>query len=195
MFTKCGSFPDDPIPPRYLSSTNTSNINKKLLSEGKMIKTVLPDGNCFFRSVAVYVHGDEEYHSIVRKALCSHITANQDTYRSLLFHNSMTSHLKQMAKPCTWATQVELQAAANFYGTDLYVLTENPSKSGYHWICYTACRNAKFKENYCEKFFDHMQLAHSSSVHFDVIIDVKTKEVSMVRPVLEGRECQHIEVL
>ena len=80
MFTKCGNFPDDPIPPRYLSSTNTSNIDRKLLSKRKMIKHVhvLPDGNCFFRSVAVYVHGDEDYHNIVQKALCSHITANQE---------------------------------------------------------------------------------------------------------------------
>jgi len=40
-----------------------------------------------------------------------------------------------------------------------------------------------------------MQLAHSSSVHFDVIIDLKTKEVPKKQPVLEGREYQHNEVL
>ena len=117
-----------------------------------MIKNVLPDGNCFFRSVAVYVHGDEDYHMNVRKKLCSHITANQDVYSTFLFNNSMARHLKHMAKPGTWATQVELQAATDFYGTDLYVLTEKPSKTDYHWICYTASTNPSFKENYSENF-------------------------------------------
>ena len=149
----------------------------------------------FFRSVALYVHGNEDYHNILRKALCSHITANQEMYTSLLFYNSMTHHLKQMVKPCTWATQVELQAAANFYGTDLYVLTGKPNKTDYHWICYATSTNPSFKENLCKNTFTHMQLAHSSSVHFDFIINLKTKEVPKKRPVLERREYQHNEVL
>jgi len=86
---------------------------------------------------------------------------------------------ENMVKSSTWTTQVELQAAANFYGTDLYVLTEKPSKTNYHWICYAASTNPRFKENYSEKNYS-MQLAHCSSVHFDVIIDLKRKEVPTV---------------
>jgi len=71
--------------------------------------------------------------------------------------------------------EVELQAAANFYGTDLYVLMEKPNKTDYHWICYAASSNPSSKENSCKNTFTHIQLAHSSSVHFDVIIDLKTK--------------------
>ena len=67
-------------------------------------------------------------------------------YSTLLFNNSMACHLKHIAKPSTWATQVELQAAGNFYGTDLYVLTEKPSKTDYHGICYAASTNLSFKE-------------------------------------------------
>ena len=76
----------------------------------------------------MYVHGDEEYHMNVRKELCAHITTNQTNYSSLLFHNNIASHLKQMVKPGKWATQVELQAAADYYCIDLYVLTERPTK-------------------------------------------------------------------
>ena len=108
IFTKCGNFPDDPIPPSLLSSSNAFIINKKLLTEGKMIKSVLPDANCFFRSVAVYVHGGEDYHLVVRKELCAHINANQVGYSSLLFHNSITRHLKQMVKPGTWLNHKRL---------------------------------------------------------------------------------------
>ena len=61
-----------------------------------------------------------------------------------------------MAKPGTWATQVELQAAANYYCTDLYVLTEKPNKTEYHWIRYKASTtNPNDKENYCERTFTH----------------------------------------
>ena len=62
----------------------------------------------------MYVHKDEEYHMNVRKELYTHITANQTKYSRLLFHNNNASHLKQMTKPGTRATQVELQAAADY---------------------------------------------------------------------------------
>ena len=68
------------------------------------------------------------------------------------------------------------QAAANFYRTELYVLTEKPSKTEYYWICYTASANPSFKENYSEISFNHMQLAHTSFVYFDVVIDSKSKD-------------------
>ena len=84
------------------------------MAEGKMIKNILLDGNCFFRSIAVYGYKDEEYHMNVRKELCTHISTNQIQYSSLLLHNDIGSHLKKMAKPGTWATQVELQAAADY---------------------------------------------------------------------------------
>ena len=63
--------------------------------------------------MAVYLHGDEDHHINIWKELCAYITANQSDYSSLLFNNSIAHHLKQMAKPGTWATQVELQAAAD----------------------------------------------------------------------------------
>ena len=198
-YTKCGNFSDDPTPPRFLpssSSSSSSAITKKLLTEGKVIKSVLPDGNCFFRSIAVYLHGDEEYHMSVRKELCAHMTMNQTNYSSLLFHNSIASHLKQMAKPGTWATQVELQAAANYYCTDLYVLTEKPNKTEYHWIHYKASTTSpNDKENYCKRTFSHIQLAHSSSVHFDAVVDIRTKKVPKAPPLLEGKMYEHNEVL
>ena len=144
----------------------------------------------------MYVHKDEEYHMNVRKELCTHITANQTKYSSLLFHNNIASHLKQMAKPGTWETQVELQAAADYYCTDLYVLTEKPNKTGYHWICYKASTtNPNDKENYYDRTFTHVQLAHSSSVHFDVVLDTRTKQVPKVPPLLEGKMYEHAEVL
>jgi len=74
-------------------------------------------------------------------------------------------------------------------------LTEKPSKTEYHWICYTASANPSFKENYSEISFSLMQLAHTSSIHFDVVIDSKSKEMPRIRPVLEGKLYKHAEVL
>ena len=36
--------------------------------------------------------------------------------------------LIKMARPCVWATQVELQAAADCYARDIYTLTKTPDK-------------------------------------------------------------------
>ena len=142
----------------------------------------------------MYIHKDEEYHINVRKELCNYITANQAKYSSLLFHNKIASHLKQMTKPGTWATQVELQAAADYYCTDLYVLTEKPNKTGYHWIRYKPSTTNPNDKEYC-RTFTHVQLAHSSSVHFDVVLDIKTKQVPSIPPLLEGKMYEHNKVL
>ena len=70
-----------------------------------MIKSVLLDVNCFFRSIVVQLHGGEEYHIDIRKVLCTHIITNQ---QQPIVHNSIASHLKQMVKPDILANQVEL---------------------------------------------------------------------------------------
>ena len=43
------------------------------------------------------------------------------------------------------------------------------------------------KENYYKRTFTHKHLAHSSSIHFDAVVDIKTKEVPKAPPLLGGK--------
>ena len=109
-----------------------------LSSSGKTVKRVLSDGNCFFRSLSFCFYGTDDHHLAVRKTVVGHISSNKGNYSRLVFHGSIDEHVIHMAKPCTWATQVELQATADCYNRDIYIytLTETPGRTGYHWILY-----------------------------------------------------------
>jgi len=138
------------------------------------------NGNCFFRSVAVYVHGDEDYHMNVRKKLCTHITVNKDVYSTLLFNNSMACHLKNMAHG---QLRLNYRLLPIFMGLIYMFWQKSPAKQIITGYVMQRLLTQVLKKTILKKF-THMQLAHCSSVHFDVIIDLKSKEVPTVRPVL-----------
>lgn len=190
-YIKLGTFPDDPLPPessavQQQSKPNISTVLQILLSSGKTVKRVLPDGNCFFRSLSFCFYQTEDHHSGVRQSVVTHIKYNQNNYAPLLFRGSMDEHIQQMAKPCVWATQVELQAAANCYSKEIFVLTETPQKDSYHWMSYKPRIGSKQ---------GHIQLAHFSSVHFDPVIDVVTQKLPQSPPQLGGSTIYFEEVL
>ena len=82
------------------------------------VKQVLPDGNCFFRSLSFCFYGTDDHHLAVRKTLVAHIVSNKGITLNFFSMSPLTSmQLIQMARPCVWATQVELQAAADCYAT------------------------------------------------------------------------------
>ena len=72
---------------------------------------MLSDGN-FFRSVFCF-YGTDDHHLAMRKTVVGHISSNKGNYSRLIFHGSIDEHVIHMAKPCAWATQVELQATAD----------------------------------------------------------------------------------
>ena len=86
-----------------------------ILSSGKAVKWVLPDGLFFFRNWGNCGRSDK------KKLL------------KFLFHGSIDEHVIQMAKPCVGATQVTKPVITEKY---IYTLTKTLEKNGYHWILY-----------------------------------------------------------
>ena len=121
-------------------------------------------------------------HLGVRQSVVTHIKYNQSNYAPLVFRGSMDEHVQRMAKPCVWATQVELQAAADCYSKEIFVLTENHKGTiinGYP----TSLELAQNKAT------------HFSSVHFDPVIDVVTHKLPQNPPQLDGRTIYIEDVL
>ena len=133
----------------------------------------------FFRSLSFCFYGTDDHHLAVRKTVVDHIISDKRNYSTYLFHGSIDEHVIQMAKPCVWATQVELQAAADCYTRDIFTLTETPGRNGYHWILYKPRNDGQPKAG-------HIELAHFSSVHFEPVIDVLTRNLPQTPPQLQG---------
>ena len=110
-----------------------------------------------------------------------YIANNGDAYTPLLFEETLTDHLKMMRNPGTWGTQVELQAAADYHKTCIYLLTKRGQQDRYHWILYKPRNHAMPGDG-----FPHIELAHPGSVHFDSIVDAATLQNPKSTPQLDG---------
>ena len=87
------------------------------------------------------------------------------------------------------ATEVEIQAATEVYVVHLYLYTLAPSKTSYHWLCYTPKQISNIEVS------RHIELAHPLRIHFDIILDATTYKLSLTPPQLTGESVIHPGVL
>ena len=106
---------------------------------------------------------------------------NGDHYKPLLFEGTLTDHLEMMRKPGVWGTQVELQAAADYYKMSIYLLTKREQQDRCQWNLYRPRNSALPADG-----FPHIELAHPGSVHFACIVDTSTVQNSKSIPQLDG---------
>ena len=200
-YIKLGDFPDKPIPPKVLQLLQPPTQHKKecdithhLLQQNRKIVRIVGDGNCFFRSLSFFLFNTQQEHLRVRKEIVEFITANTKLFDILVIsadnNYTLTTHLENVRKPMVWASQVEIQAAADLYGVPIYLFTPKPSGLGYHWYCYNkrTLSVPLFK-------YSHIELAHKSGIHFDCIVDATSLRPCVVPPLLTGEHTYYEDVL
>jgi OTU domain-containing protein 3 len=68
---------------------------------GLVLKDVVGDGSCLFRSIADQVDGDESLHRIYRDEACRHMLRHADFYTLFIDEDeegSLDQYLKEMLK-------------------------------------------------------------------------------------------------
>ncbi|XP_029976984.1 uncharacterized protein LOC115409845 isoform X4 [Salarias fasciatus] len=111
------------------------------------------DGNCFFRSLSYVFSGLESHHRTVRLAVVKHVEQNPDVYRNVVREQftSVQQYVNdsRMKYVGTWATEVEIQAAANLFNVDIYTYSEQK------WLKYgssgAAARNKAIYIKHCNE--------------------------------------------
>ena len=96
-----------------------TNLSENLGERTPRIKSIKGDGNCFFRALSVAVTGWEVGHLLIRKLVCDHINS-VGPYTKNIEGKTYLSQSK-MKTSTTFATDVEIMAAAQVLGTDIYV--------------------------------------------------------------------------
>ena len=83
------------------------------------VRSIKGDGNCFFRAVSVGLMGWEVGHLKIRQIVCEHIT----TYGTYTHESEGKYYVNQnkMKVSRTYATDVEIMAAAQIFGVDIYM--------------------------------------------------------------------------
>ncbi|CAN1192001.1 OVARIAN TUMOR DOMAIN-containing deubiquitinating enzyme 7 [Linum perenne] len=80
---------------------------------GLKIIQVTADGNCFFRSLADQLAGNEEEHEKYRSMVVQYIRKNREIFEPFLEDDvPFEEYCQQMEKDGTWAGHMELQAAS-----------------------------------------------------------------------------------
>ena len=85
---------------------------------------IVGDGNCFFRAVSQAISGTQKYHRKIRLAVVKHLESNSVAYQGILRseYSSMSEYLSmsRMRYVGSWATELEIQAAADCLGVSVF---------------------------------------------------------------------------
>ena len=142
------------------------------------------------------MYSSEMYDQKIRELLINFVCTNADKFRGYVNRDTtLEDHLLHMQYSRTWATQVELYAAASLFGRELYVYTPtvrvdeqyiwtkiSPLPS--HVVLAFPPKNEPWPKRLDE--IDHIELCHTSGIHFDVITDLEGKQCSIppnLRPI------------
>ena len=104
-----------------------------LSSQTRATISIQADGNCFFRALSFILYGHEDCHQEIREQLVQFISSNKEVIRKFVTFLSLKEHLKKMLTCNTWATQVEINAAASFLQIPLYICTQRTMSLLYYW--------------------------------------------------------------
>ncbi len=136
-------------------------------------KDIVGDGNCFFRAVAYAVSGSEREHRKVRRAVATHILQNEEKYVPYLRqgYSSVPEYIttSRMKFVGTWATEMEIQAASDLIGVDVFTYSQEK------WLKYSSS-NVSHNRHSCEQ--NGIYLKHVNNCHYEVVVCVKTKDDS-----------------
>ncbi len=136
-------------------------------------KDIVVDGNCFFRAVAYAVSGSEREHRKVRRAVATHILQNEEKYVQYLRqgYSSVPEYIttSRMKFVGTWATEMEIQAASDLIGVDIFTYSQEK------WVKYSSS-NVSHNRHSCQQ--KGIYLKHVNSCHYEVVVCVKTKDAS-----------------
>ncbi|TKS65922.1 ATP-dependent DNA helicase PIF1 [Collichthys lucidus] len=131
------------------------------------IKSIKPDGNCFYRSLAFSVCHAEEKHLKIRRAVVRHLQSNSGTFAEYL-RNEYTSVQDYVTKSriyyCgSWATEIDIFAAADLLQTT--ICTFNDGK----WNMHKPTTSPQTCLQNC------IYLNHTGN-HYEVVTCVKSKD-------------------
>ncbi|KAH0931089.1 hypothetical protein HID58_008206 [Brassica napus] len=80
------------------------------------------DGNCQFRSLSDQLYRSSEHHNFVREQVVNQLAYNREMYEGYV-PMAYTDYLKTMKRNGEWGDHVTLQAAADWYGVRMFVIT------------------------------------------------------------------------
>ncbi|KAG0564733.1 hypothetical protein M758_8G130100 [Ceratodon purpureus] len=112
------------------ASDDKQRLTDRISLYGLAERKVAGDGNCQFRALSDQLYRTPDHHMFVRKKVVDQLTEARDSYSGYV-PMEYNKYLKNMARYGEWGDHVTLQAAADFYGVKISLIT---SFKGTHFI-------------------------------------------------------------
>mmetsp|Transcript_28161 Transcript_28161/g.38935 ORF Transcript_28161/g.38935 Transcript_28161/m.38935 type:complete len:176 (-) Transcript_28161:814-1341(-) len=99
-----------------------SILRKKLDKFALKEKIIKGDGNCQFRALADQIYGENEEYDAVRLAVVAQLREYPERYCEYV-PESYEQYMNNMERDGTWGDHVTLQACADRFGMQIYLIT------------------------------------------------------------------------
>ncbi|XP_014882252.1 uncharacterized protein LOC106943455 [Poecilia latipinna] len=125
-------------------------------------ENIVGDGNCFFRALSQAISGNQKSHRKIRLAVVNQLQRNSHLYDSILRseYSSISQYIaiSRMNYVGAWATELEIQAAADYFGVNIFTFFNDK------WLEYSSQSS----------FSNHgMYLQNISGNHYETVVCVK----------------------
>lgn len=117
------------------------NLEGFLASWQRKMVRIGGDGNCLFRAISYNLFGHEDAHFSLRSIIERFETCNSSIFEkrmTMVNESTFTEHLKQLYRPNTWATHIEVFAIATYFQAPVYFCADppHPKRGVYCWERY-----------------------------------------------------------
>jgi len=110
------------IPTYDDASADHRRLLDRLDLYGLIEQKIKGDGNCQFRALSDQLYRTPEHHKFVRKSVVAQLKTTPDVYSNYV-PMKYTDYVKNMGKNGEWGDHVTLQAAADYYGVKVSLIT------------------------------------------------------------------------
>jgi OTU domain-containing protein 5 len=90
------------------------DFEQACLRKGWSVKRMGEDGNCFFRSMADQLYGNQERHLEIRAQCMAFMEKHRDLFTDFILED-FNDYVRRKKQPSTYANNVEIQACACAY--------------------------------------------------------------------------------
>ncbi|XP_062609537.1 uncharacterized protein LOC134271330 [Saccostrea cucullata] len=159
----------------FICKENSDNIQctRTNIAEPIFERNISGDGNCFFRAVSFSLTNSEDFHHVLRNAVCEHMMKNKELFKPFLKDgvHSVESHLSssKMLQGGTWATEMEIFATAHLLKIDVYTYSEGC------WLRFLVAD----VEPSMQSRNGAIYLNHQQQNHYNVVLSVHGEELEL----------------
>ena len=173
-----------------------------LAEQNRKVIKIKQDGNCFYSTLSFELFGKQDEDAVVRDVISRMVLLNKNIFSAYFIPmtnvHSIHQHCECNWMSGTWATLVEVIAAATVFSVPVYFLSQTGELkwNEIHPLKNSLLRYPEFPDMHKTTLLkpSHFELLYYENLHYDAIVATDTGRVSLHKPVLIENSSQLIDL-